>query len=336
MLMRTDALVCNLATLGAFMMAMALAAPAQGDTTNGIVKLPTEKIASSGIVVAPLAAAQYTSQVEGIATVIDPQPLLTLSSKLVAAHATATAATQQASAAESEAKRANGLYSHGGNAALRDVQSAASAAAAARAQQVAAVSAYDAELAGARADWGASLPALAGRGPQALADYANGRASLLVVAMPVGSTNLAPANIHVQMPSGADLTAKLLGASPRADAVLQGPTFFYRCTDCNLRSGWRLSASVPVNAAALNGVTVPATAVIWYAGQPWVYVQTAPDSFQRRSVAVNSRDSAAGWFQAKGFRAGERIVVRGGELLLSQELLPPPGAKPPSGDDDDG
>jgi hypothetical protein len=91
---------------------------------------------------------------------------------------------------------------------------------------------------------------------------------------------------------------------------------------------------VSLGSATQTGVTVPAAAVIWYAGQPWAYVETAVGHYQRRPLSVDARN-ASGWFEANGFRAGERVVVRGGELLLSQELLPPPGVKPAGGDDDD-
>ncbi len=218
---------------------------------------------------------------------------------------------------------------------MRDVQTAAAAAAAALAQQVAARSAYTAERSSARVSWGRALAALAESGPDALADYADGRAALLAVAMPVDSGQLSTAAIQVQLPDGSHASATLLGPSPRADAVLPGPTYFYRCKDVSLRSGWRLAASVPLQAAERNGVTVPAAAVLWYAGQPWVYVQTAVDSFQRHPLALDARQ-ASGWFQASGFQVGDRVVVRGAELLLSQELLPPPGTKAPAGDGDDG
>jgi multidrug efflux system membrane fusion protein len=335
MLTRTDWFARHRIVLGALVMALLAAAPAWADTINGGVTLPPDRVTSSGISVAPLTATRYVRQVQGIASVLDPQPLIALSARLAAARASAAAAAEQAAAAAAEATRSQQLYQHGENASLRDAQTAAATAAAAKAQQSAAVSAYAAERSSARAGWGSALAALAERGPQALADYADGRAALLAVAMPLGSAPSPPARIRVQLADGSSLSASLLGPSPRADAVLQGPTFFYRATGAQLRSGWRLTASVPLDTAAQNGVTVPAAAVLWYAGQAWVYVQTAADSFQRRPLVLNARD-AAGWFQSSGFRVGDRVVVRGAELLLSQELLPPPGSKPPAGDGDDG
>ncbi|TAN02465.1 MAG: hypothetical protein EPN36_16930 [Rhodanobacteraceae bacterium] len=329
----TDVPIRALAVLGVLLVGIVTIAPACADSTNDVVTLSAEKISASGIEVETLPKARYTPQSEGIVTVLDPQPLVALSAQLAAARASAAAAAKSVKASEAEARRANDLYRHGGNAALREVQSADAAAATARAQQVAAASAYAAKSVDARSRWGAVLTALAERGPQALANYAEGRVALLELAMPLGSANTAPHEIQVRLPNGPSLSAQLLGPSPHAGAVLPGPTFFYRSDDGHLRTGWRLSASVPTNASVQSGVVVPASAVIWYAGQSWVYAESSPGHFRRRPVAVDARDGA-GWFQAQGFRVGERVVTHGGELLLSQELLPPPGTQPASSDDD--
>ncbi len=334
MLMRTNAERCGRNVISALAIVLAMTTATLADSVGGVVKLPPDRVLASGISVASLKASRYVHEVQGVATVLDPQPLIAASARLVAARENQAAAAQQTSAAAAEAKRSQQLYQQGENASLRDVQTAAAAAAAALAQQVAARSGYAAERSSARVSWGSTLATLAERGPAALAGYADGREALLAVAMPVNSGHLSSADIQVQLPDGSHASATLLGASPRADAVLQGPTYFYRCKGASLRSGWRLAASVPLQAAERNGVTVPAAAVLWYAGQPWVYVQTAVDSFQRRPLALDARQ-ATGWFQPSGFRVGDRVVVRGAELLLSQELLPPPGTKAPTGDGDD-
>lgn len=335
MLMRTNGHSWGRTALRALAMVLAMTTATLADTVGGVVKLPPDHVLASGISVASLTASRYVAEVQGVATVLDPQPLIAVSAQLVTARENRAAATEQARATAAEAKRSQHLYQQGENASLREVQTAAAAAAAAQAQQVAARSAYAAERSSARVRWGSTLAALAEAGPQALADYADGRAALLAVAMPVDSGNLSSADIHVQLPNGAHASATLLGTSPRADAVLRGPTFFYRCKGVSLRIGWRLAASVPLQAAESDGVSVPTAAVLWYAGQPWVYVQTAAGSFQRRPLAMDARQ-ATGWFQARGFQVGDRVVVRGAELLLSQELLPPPGTKAPAGDGDDG
>ncbi|MDE2147390.1 MAG: hypothetical protein KGJ24_11935, partial [Burkholderiales bacterium] len=175
--------------------------------------------------------------------------------------------------------------------------------------------------------------ALAARGPQALDAYAQGRSALLSVVLPPGQAAPQGDAISLATPGGAPAAARLIGASPRADAVVQGATYLYRSDAAGLRIGERLDAQVPLGGSAQGGVTVPAAAVLWYAGQPWAYVETAPGRYLRRPLVLPVRD-AGGWFVSAGFRPGQRVVVRGGELLLSQELLPPPSAQPPAGDGD--
>jgi len=53
-------------------------------------------------------------------------------------------------------------------------------------------------------------------------------------------------------------------------------------------------------------VVVPSSAVVWHEGKPWVYVQMSPNTFVRRE-----RGNA---------RVGERVVVTGAEILLSEEI----------------
>ena len=316
--------------------ALVLAVPrlSQAAPADASVALTPASVAASGIVVAPLAETRHAPQVPGIATVLDPQPLLALAARLQTARAAFDAATTQARAAAEEAKRIGKLHRDGDNAALRDVQAAAAAASAARAKQVAAMADQTAARSSARTQWGAALAGEAERGSRAFDAIGNGSAALLAVALPSGSNTPGTQPLRIRNENGATLVATLIGPSPRADPVVRGPTYFYRVDGAGLRIGQRLSVAVPLRTASDIGVIVPTAAVVWYAGQPWTYIETAAGRFQRRPVAVAER-AATGWFQSSGFRAGERVVVRGGELLLSQELLPPPGAKPAGDGDDD-
>jgi len=310
----------------------ALFSPARAAMTGTVVLTPASASAS-GIAVAPLTAAEQTTQAQGIAMVLDPQPLLALAAHLQAIRARILSADAAANAANAQAKRSQSLYRHGENTSLRAMQAADANAAAARTQRMTARADATAARSGARTQWGPVLAALAAKGPQALNEYADGRVALLEVVLPNGTRAPAGKFVRVRNAGGQTVTATLLGPSPRADAIVQGPTFFYRAMAGDLRSGQRLTVTVPLGGAVRQGVIVPAAAVIWYAGQPWVYIETAAGRFQRRPL-VPTR-SAQDWFEASGFHAGEKIVVRGGELLLSQEMQPPPGAAKPAGDDDD-
>jgi multidrug efflux system membrane fusion protein len=302
---------------------------------SGVVNLTPASASASGIATAALPATRQSATLQATASVLDPQPLLALSVQLQTAQATAKAAAVSATAATVESRRTASLYRNGENASLQQVQAAAASAAQAQAQQSITAARALAARSGASAQWGPSLAALAAHGPQSLQPYLDGHIALLAVVLPSGSAAPGGDTIDLSLPDQGKLQAHLIGPSPHADAVVQGPTFFYRADGARLRVDQRLTATVPLGGEAHSGVTVPAAAVIWYAGQAWAYVETAAGQFQRRPLAQDARNTD-GWFETRGFHAGERVVVRGGELLLSQELLPPPGAKPAAGDGDDG
>ena len=76
-----------------------------------------------------------------------------------------------------------------------------------------------------------------------------------------------------------------------------------------------------------RSVVIPEQAVIWYANRRWAYVQIDPGHFARRALAEASR-VPGGWFAIRGWRPGERVVVRGAQLIYAQEfgatgVLPP-------------
>ncbi|TAM92882.1 MAG: hypothetical protein EPN40_13945 [Rhodanobacteraceae bacterium] len=316
-------------------MLVALTVPLHAATAiEGTVILTPASVVASGIATAPLRASQLASQLQATATVLDTQPLLALAAQLQSTQANATAAATAAKAAMAEAKRSHALYQQDENTSLREVQAADATAAQAQAQQIAAGAQAAAARSSALLQWGKSLAVLAEQGPHALDEFADGRAALLAVVLPSGSAAPITDTIRLSIPPDASVSARLIGPSPRADAVVQGPTFFYRAEGNSLRVGQRLTVAVPLSTTPLAGVTVPDTAVLWYAGQPWAYIETAVGHYARRSLAQGERD-ATGWFQTSGFHAGEHVVVRGGELLLSQELKPPPSAAP-VGDGDDG
>jgi hypothetical protein len=80
-------------------------------------------------------------------------------------------------------------------------------------------------------------------------------------------------------------------------------------------------------------VIVPSSAVIWWQGKPWVYVETATGEFSRKAVEAD-HPVAGGFFCRMGFMPGEKVVVRGSEELLAIELNPTPQLS--SGEEEEG
>jgi hypothetical protein len=69
----------------------------------------------------------------------------------------------------------------------------------------------------------------------------------------------------------------------------------------------------------LQGLFVPASAIMWWQGKTWVYVQIDSNQFVRRQV-VTEFPVDDGWFIRRGLSKNDRIVTRGAELILSQEF----------------
>jgi multidrug efflux pump subunit AcrA (membrane-fusion protein) len=158
---------------------------------------------------------------------------------------------------------------------------------------------------------------------------------VLLVTLPANDGASAPAHLTVDGPDGQPVSARRLSASPQGDPAVQGNPYFYAAGSA-LPVGTRTTAHVPLGEKSTQGLLIPASAVVWYGGQPWVYVRTASDRFTRRYVP-SALAIDRGFIVTSGFRAGDDVVIRGAQLLLSEELRPqgiiPQCKDPPECDD---
>jgi membrane fusion protein, multidrug efflux system len=118
------------------------------------------------------------------------------------------------------------------------------------------------------------------------------------------------------------ISAKLVAASPQTDSTIQGRTYYFRALAENLRAGMRVSVEMKdaSNSQPSDGVTVPASAVVWYAGKPWVYKKQDHDHFIRLPIKTDN-ESNGGWFnRSEQLTSGDSLVVNGAQLLLSEEF----------------
>ncbi len=67
------------------------------------------------------------------------------------------------------------------------------------------------------------------------------------------------------------------------------------------------------------GGVVPDSAAVWLDGKAWAYVQKGRERFVRLEVSTN-HPVREGWFVTNNFAAGDRVVVQGAQLLLSEEF----------------
>ncbi len=117
------------------------------------------------------------------------------------------------------------------------------------------------------------------------------------------------------------IEAAVISIAPAVDPRLQGQSYLLRVPNgrLSLRPGLAVTAHLASTAPPRAGVVVPRSAIVRYEGKAWAYAQEGPDRFSRRPVATDE-PVEAGWFVATGWREGDRAVVVGGQMLLSEEL----------------
>ena len=291
----------------------------------GLVVVDRQAQARSGIEVSGVAAAAAQSQIRAYGTVVDPARLIDLDTAEAAARSQLDAATAKAAASKAAFERTRLLYADDQNASLAQFQAAeaafradAAAAIAARAQALATRATAEQELG----------PAMAGGRPAVLQSLLQRRSLLVQVTVSPGERlDAAPASAVLLAPDGGRVGARFLGPAPRVDPKLQAMSSYYLApTSRGLLPGMNVMALLPTGASHL-GAAVPASALVSWQGQSWIYQRVAPERFQRLAIATDTPTPQGGYVSA-ALKPGALVVTRGAQLLLSQEFKPTAQAAP--------
>ncbi len=125
------------------------------------------------------------------------------------------------------------------------------------------------------------------------------------------------------------LSATLIGPAPQAEVNTQFSGYWYEAViepdpKSNAHVVWRPGRFVTAvvrlpDAPPRAAVSVPAGAVLTHQGRSLVYVREGPDQFERREVRVLGREGGRVVLGA-GVKAGEPVVARQAQVLLSEEF----------------
>jgi len=278
----------------------------------------------SGIAVQALVATARRGETTVYGQVLDLQPLIDLRARHDAAQAELVAAQAAAAVSRAEAERSRVLYEDQRNISLKAYQAAQASDRADEAKAKAAQLSVRSVEAGARQQFGQPLAAAAFDPRSSMFSRLLARQDVLVrVTVPPGAGMQAPAAIEVQASGSKRISGSLVSPAAQINPGLAGSSFLYRVSTA-LPAGASVVAYLPTSTQLTEGVLVPSNAVVWYAGQPWVYVQEGAARFARRRLGP-AEEVGGSYFATQGLRAGERVVTSGAGLLLSEEQRPPPG-----------
>jgi len=132
----------------------------------------------------------------------------------------------------------------------------------------------------------------------------------------VASARIVPAGFEDQ-----PVHATRAAFAPAADAQTQGQAFYFRlaASRFGLRPGQALTAYLNLPGVPRKGVIIPRAALVRFGGKAYAYVQTSPDEFVRKEVPLDD-PLAEGYFSSVHFVPGDKVVVAGGQILLSEEF----------------
>lgn len=170
-------------------------------------------------------------------------------------------------------------------------------------------------------EWGAVLgPGLAAR--SALAESLVGRKACLVqVTLQPGIAAAAPAQLDITLGNGETAKADLVSPATQADPKIASASYFYVMpVTASTLAGATVAAVLP-KGEPKPSVVIPASAVVWMAGRPWVYIKTSAETFERKAIESDAVPAAdGGYIVAKSrWPADRQIVTAGAQALLSEE-----------------
>ena len=287
-----------------------------------VVTLDTATRKQSGIEVTKPEPTQHVAQVRAYGTVLDLDKLVTLDNNYVTAVAQLQSAQAKIVASKAAFERAQAL-SENKVTTLAQLQTAEATF---RADQ-AGVTTTEAQVrtlkATALQEWGTVIgKALVESGPL-VTGLIERRTFLLQITLPPG-TSITPApNATVQF--GASATrhqVQFVSPATQTDPKIQGLSFYYSADAAsNLLPGMNVLAFLP-SGAPVDGIEIPASAVVWWTGRAWVYLRTGADTFTRDEIPTDTPAPRGGFIvPVKTLpKPIPELVVQGAQMLLSEEF----------------
>lgn len=299
-------------------------APAVASAQNApaLVTLDTTTQAREGIRVELISATSMRAELRGTAVILAAGDLAAArNSYFAAAHTNLERDQANVGVAQSQYERVKKLYEQDQNMSLKAMQDAEAAYRSSQAQLATDQQDARLELDVVRQRWGPVVTRWIESNAQELDAIFDQKDFLAQVTFPPGEIATAPAAMSLSLPDGKFVQAKLVSALPQVNPQIQSVSFLYLVpASPELAAGMNLDTEIPVG-RLLHGIVVPDSAIVWWQGAAWTYVQTSSNQFSRHAVATNLPVSGGFFLPGDALGPAPRLVTVGGSTLLSQELL---------------
>jgi hypothetical protein len=278
--------------------------------------------AISGLKTMVVAAIQHQAEFEAIGKVINIQPLLALRESYLVAQAELNGAKARFKQTGQSLKRQQELFRNGITA-KRSLQEQEAQGSGDQALVDAAQIRLMAIASETRLMWGKELAdwALSDKTGK-LKAFLSGQQQLLQITLPANRQLTSEVDTLFVEPSGQRNkahSASLISRSTQVDNSLQGESYFFQANADGLNIGMKVTAWIPEPTLRQSGIIVPESALVWYMDQVYVYIKATKDTYTRRLIKA-FLFTPDGYFVKDDMKAGEEIVITGGQMLLSEEL----------------
>ncbi|MDP1772101.1 MAG: hypothetical protein Q8L15_07430 [Methylobacter sp.] len=305
----------------------------------GTVFLSAQSQSLSGLQTITLAPASHHAEFTAYGKAVNIQPLIELRHRYLVTLTERGGAAARFKQAEQNIQRQQDLY-HEGATSKRNLQVQQAQWQTDKAQVDASGVQGKAIAAEARLNWGEKLAEWAlSMDSDKLSTFLSGKKTLLQITLPVNkqlASDISSIDVEASGNRSAAGKAELISAAPQTDTTAQGESYFFQtdgrrnCSgqpcdnhtipgDNHIRTGMRVAAWIPEQGENQSGVVIPKSALVWHLDQAFVYIKTADEQFSRRTIDQYSA-TTGGYFVGNGIKAGEQLVVTGGQMLLSEEF----------------
>jgi hypothetical protein len=286
-----------------------------------VITLDKSSREKGGIATAEIAQASHEREAHAYGTVLSLKSLAELGGRWAQARARVENAEARLDASRAEYSRQKALYSQKESSSLKAFQAAESTWRENRSNLRAARDSQAAMEGAARQEWGDVITGWVLANDPQYSRLLSREFLIQVTVSPNEEMTSMPREITIQTPGRNRLKGGLISPAPRTAPEIQGLSYFYSvpARGAQLRADMNVTAFLSVG-PPLKGFLIPEGAVVWENGAPIVFVRTGADQFTARPVSTETA-TVGGYFVTSGFTAGESVVVRGAQALLSEFLL---------------